>query len=128
MIRMTKHPRPRVEFERLVYAGQIGEGGSVHELSATEAERAALMRRFDLASLDRLEATVRLRTIGKGLVRATGRFVADLAQPCVVTLDPVTAHLERDFGILFSAGGAAGGSDVAGAGDLDDPPEAMVDG
>ena len=125
---MRKHPRPQVEFERLVYAGQIGERGTLQELSATEAERAALVRRFDLMSLERLEAGVRLREIGKGLARATGRLVADVVQRCVVTLNPVQVRLEKDFSIVFSADAAAKVAEIVVAADRDDPPEAMVDG
>ena len=125
---MTRDPRPQVEFGRPVCAEQIGERGTVHELTANEAERAALVRRFGLVSLERLTATVRLRQIKKGLVKVTGQFVADLAQRCVVTLEPVPAHLAEEFSVLFCARPARAGRDVVVTAEAEDPPEPMAGG
>src|SRR6478672_1868441 len=70
------------------------------DLAADEGERAAIAKRLDLASLDRLEAHVCLDRTGD-VVRASGRLLASLDQSCVVTGDPVAAHVDEPFEVLF---------------------------
>ena len=84
----TQIPAP--EFSRMVDLRQITEAPLV--VSATEDERRALARRFDLVSVDRLEATVSLIAEG-AVVNATGRLSAAWVQPCAVSAEdlPVTA-------------------------------------
>ena len=70
------------------------------ELVADEAERGAIAKRLDLGSLGRFEAHVCLQRTGD-MVRATGRLLASLDQSCVVTGDPVAAHVDEPFEVLF---------------------------
>jgi uncharacterized metal-binding protein YceD (DUF177 family) len=70
------------------------------DLVADEAERGAIAKRLDLASLDRLEAHVCLERAGD-VVRASGRLLASLDQSCVVTGDPVAAHVDEAFSLIF---------------------------
>ncbi len=97
------------EFSRRVKLARIGAEPYYQRISATEDERAALTRRFDLVSLDRLDASVELipnpiprailgceRTI---LLRAD--FEAAFAQRCTVTLDPVAGALAERFELLY---------------------------
>ena len=67
-------------------------------------ERAALARRFGLLSLGRLVATLTWRRQAGDLVRLDGVLEASLAQPCVVTLDPVPAELTESFTLRFMRG------------------------
>ena len=69
-------------------------------LVADDAERAAIAKRLDLASLDRLEAHVCLECTDD-VVRAKGRLVASLDQSCVVTGEPVAAHVDEPFALVF---------------------------
>lgn len=78
---------------------QIRDGERL-DLVADEAERAAIAKRLDLSSLGRLEAHVCLEQTGDA-VRAKGRLVAALDQSCVVTGEPVAAHVDEPFHILF---------------------------
>jgi len=70
------------------------------DLVADEAERSAIARRLGLSSIGRLEAHACLDRDGEN-VRTTGRLVAALDQSCVVTGDPVAAHVDEPFEILF---------------------------
>ena len=91
------------------------------DLAADEAERAAIAKRLDLASLDRLEAHVCLDRTGD-VVRAHGRLLASLDQSCVVTGDPGGAHVDEAFALLFVPEPASGGPDEEielGTSDLD---------
>src|SRR6478672_8001983 len=91
------------------------------DLAADEGERAAIAKRLDLASLDRLEAHVCLDRSGD-VVRAHGRLLASLDQSCVVTGEPVAAHVDEAFALLFVPEPTSGARDEEielGTGDLD---------
>jgi len=53
-----------------------------------------------LPRLERLEAHVTLSRTGD-IVRASGRLAAALEQNCVITNDPVPAHVDEPFELLF---------------------------
>jgi uncharacterized metal-binding protein YceD (DUF177 family) len=88
---------------------QIRDGERL-ELVADDGERRAIADRLDLVSLDRLEAHVTLSRTGE-IVRAEGRIVAALRQACVITGDPVAAHVDEPFAILFMPEPRTGGPD-----------------
>ena len=88
---------------------QIRDGERL-DLTADEAERRAIADRFGLANLDRLDAHAALARSGDA-VRATGRLTASLEQSCVITGQPVTAHVDEPFEILFMKEPATGGPD-----------------
>jgi hypothetical protein len=133
---MNGQGSPAAEFSRQIVADQVGVQETLREIAANAAERAKLADRFGLLSLERLSATVHLRRGRDGLIRVRGRLVADATQACVVTLEPVAAHLEQDFAVCFAAEGEAEGGPGSGAGggevvlalDEADPPEAILDG
>ena len=92
------------EFSRIVRADIVHRDGEVVQtIEATPAERQALAERFELEAIDRLTATIRLRAVRGGqMVRVAGELEADVVQTCVVTLEPVPAHVEESFGALFA--------------------------
>lgn len=75
-------------------------GGERLDLVADDMERNAIAKRLGLASLERVEAHVTLSRNGD-LIRAEGRLLAALDQNCVVTGDPIAAHVDEPFAILF---------------------------
>jgi uncharacterized metal-binding protein YceD (DUF177 family) len=89
------------EFSRPVEVARLGPGEAVYDLAADAPERAALARRFDLVSLDRLEAKVRLRRRAGGMVLLSARLEAELVQSDVVTLDPVRSAIADEFTLLY---------------------------
>jgi len=100
---MTEAPTPnlsRPEFSRHVRVDQLGALPGKVMIEADEAERAALMKRFGLLALDRLEADY---AIGEeqGVIMARGRVRAALAQPCVATGVPVPETIDSDFLLRF---------------------------
>lgn len=78
---------------------QIRDGARL-DLVADEQERKAVARRLALPSIERLEAHVTLSRVGE-VVRAEGRLLAALEQSCVVTGDPVSAHIDEPFLVQF---------------------------
>jgi uncharacterized metal-binding protein YceD (DUF177 family) len=100
---MSQEPGIPIEFSRPVAADTIGPQRQIHEISANAEERRRLAERFELLSLDRLDARLELRRHAGDVIRLTGHFSADLVQSCVVSLVPVPAHLEGDFEASYSA-------------------------
>lgn len=80
------------------------------DLVADEAERAAIAKRLGLPSVDRLEVHVTLAKTGN-VVRACGRLGASLDQNCVVTNEPVPAHIDEPFEMVFMPEPAASSPD-----------------
>ena len=78
---------------------QIRDGERV-DLIADEAERSAIADRLGLPSIERLEAHATLYRTADS-VRAEGRVGASLEQDCVITGDPVPAHVDEAFQIAF---------------------------
>ena len=124
---MIAAPEVQAEFSRPVPFERLERAEVTEEISAAPEERAALARRFGLLSLDRLSATLRLeRAEGEGLARVTGRFVAEVTQACVVTLEPVASRIEADMTLLFSLEAdtaAARGGEVVVEPEAEEPPE-----
>lgn len=102
---------PPPEFSRVVRRDRIGPASTGQSIAADAAERAALVSRFGLASLDRLEADYDLGVEDSGIV-ARGRVRAALAQPCVATGEPVPETIDMPFALRF----VEEGSDAAGIG------------
>ncbi|HEY0165062.1 MAG TPA: DUF177 domain-containing protein [Sphingomicrobium sp.] len=98
------------DFAHRLTIGRIRDGERI-DLIADEAERRAIASRLDLASLDRLEAHASLALDGQR-VRATGRVAASLEQRCVVTGEPVVAHLDEAFDIAFIPEPRAGDEEI----------------
>jgi uncharacterized metal-binding protein YceD (DUF177 family) len=80
------------------------------DLAADESERRSIAERLRLSALDRLEAHVTLSRTGPA-VRADGRIAATLEQSCVVTGEPVAAHIDEPFALLFMPEPESGGAE-----------------
>lgn len=88
------------EFARPARIDTIGEEGRALHIEADEAERAALARRFDLLSLDRLEADITIRRAGE-IVHAVGVVRASATQACVATGAPLPQAIETPLTLRF---------------------------
>jgi uncharacterized metal-binding protein YceD (DUF177 family) len=97
------------QFAHQLRVDQIRDGDRL-ELSADESERAAIAERLGLPSIKCLNAQVTLSRSGE-TIRADGRLAASLDQSCVVTGDPVAAHVDERFAIQFVAEPKDGGPD-----------------
>lgn len=94
---------PPPEFSRFVSAEAVRRAPLTETIEATESERRALAERLELESIDSLTATVRLRaTRGGQMIRVSGVLEADVVQTCIVSLDPVPAHVSESFEALFA--------------------------
>ena len=74
--------------------------GELFELVADQAECDSVAQRLGLQALSRLEARAMLHRKGH-VVHAEGRVVASLDQDCVITGEPVPAHVDEPFELIF---------------------------
>ena len=95
------------DFEQRLPIDRIRDGDRI-DLIADAEECAAIAKRLDLLSLDRLEAHAVLSREGQQ-VRAQGRLKASLAQACVATGEPVPERVDEAFDLTFVP--APGGTD-----------------
>ncbi len=122
-------PAPDPEFSRPFAVDKLGLQPAAVEIAAKPAERAALAARFDLSSLDSLTADLGLRRAGSGLVRVEGRLLAQGAQVCVVSLEPVPFALDLPVSLTFaSTPQLDGGGEILVEVEGDDPPEPIEQG
>ena len=90
------------EFSRTVRLDAIGDQPRAMRIEADPAERAALRRRFGLASLDRLQAELSVVRTDEDFI-ASGRITADIVQTCIATAAPVPARIDEAFAVRFRA-------------------------
>jgi uncharacterized metal-binding protein YceD (DUF177 family) len=91
------------EFSRPVAIESIGPSAQTRRIEAGAGERLALAERFGLLALHSLSAAVELERQDRDTIHAKGHLVADVVQSCVVTLEPVPAHIEADFACSYTA-------------------------
>lgn len=96
------------EFSHVVKLSEIGSHSRNLQLIADEAARSGLIKRFELAALDSLDAQLSLELDGADVI-ATGRFTADLAQICIATGEPVRAFIDEPIHIRFIPEPSSGG-------------------
>ena len=88
---------------------QIRDGERL-DLLADEEERHGIAERLGLEGLSCLEAHAILSRKG-AMVRAQGRLAASLEQSCVVTGEPVAAHVDEPFDLYFMSEPESGGAE-----------------
>lgn len=99
------------EFSHIVRAHEIGGTPKQLMLDANEAERAALVVRFTLLSLDRLTAALEVKREATG-IRVIGQVHGAGTQPCVASAEPVPFLVTERIALLLT-------QDAPDAGDLE---------
>ena len=88
------------------------------DLVADANERRAIAKRLGLEMLERLDAHAILYR-KDNVIRAEGRLAASLDQRCVVTGEPVAAHVDESFALLFTPEPPVGGDEEVELGEAD---------
>ncbi len=88
------------EWRVVVQLARLSPRPQDYPLVAPDDVRAALAARFDLEAIGRLEGHLAVVRTAAG-ARATGRLVADVVQHCVVSGEPVPAHLDEALELRF---------------------------
>ena len=90
------------EFSRPERLDTIGERDRTVEIAASAEERGKLAARFDVVSVESLEARFTIRREAGGFV-AKGNVTARVIQACSVTDEPLTATLDEPVALRFVA-------------------------
>ena len=72
----------------------IPAGGLDREREASEGERAAIADDLKLLKLNRLATCYRIKSLGDGSYRLSGKITAKVEQACIVSLDPVADEID----------------------------------
>jgi len=88
------------EFSRLIPLSEIGVGAVERQIRANTEELAALAKRFELPSIEKLEAKLAVRRDGEAIL-VEGGMAASVTQSCVITGDPVAAGIDEPMLIRF---------------------------
>lgn len=102
---------PQEELSRIVRLDRVPARGMDIEVKASEAERLALAKRFELLELPALQAEVSVRPGAGGVWTVSGRLRAEVMQACVVTLEPVPQSIDETLDLRFAAGAKASADD-----------------
>lgn len=88
-------------FSYLVKVGHVSNNPVEVTLSADAEERAGLAKLWSVLEVKALSATFQVLRWKRDGVRIKGRVEADIVQACVVTLDPVEAHIDEPVEVIF---------------------------
>ena len=117
------------ELSRMISVDQLGTGEKTIKVEAGPDERAALSDRFGILSITALTAAVRLKVMPGGVkVRLRGHIEAEVVQACVVTLEPVAAHVVEDFELYYGPEADEEGEEIVIDVMAEDPPEPIIGG
>lgn len=92
------------EFSRpLPVEGIVPDKIRNESVAATEAECAALAKRFDLRSLSGLKGVMTVLRVSEGnIIRVAGTIEAEVVQTCVVSLQGVSGQVRTQFDTYFT--------------------------
>ncbi|MBZ6379268.1 hypothetical protein B5C34_08650 [Pacificimonas flava] len=90
------------EFSRIVRVDEV-RGGLAKSIEATETERKALARRFDLIRIESLGASLELAQKAEG-VEVRGTVYGEAVASCVVSAEEVAQSIEERVDILLVEG------------------------
>jgi uncharacterized metal-binding protein YceD (DUF177 family) len=116
------------EFSRTIRVERIGREEIERRIEANPDERQALAARLGLESLDQLQAKLRIKRLSRGRIAVEGGLEARLTQLCVVSLEPVSSHIEGDFAVEFVEAGPGPEAEAVVSIDSADPPEPIEGG
>ena len=118
---MTSDAPPLGRFTDL---NRLGQAGAQVTIETKGDDLARLAQWAGVGSIEKFSATVDLRRLSQTRFKLDYALVADLTQSCVVTLEPVLSHIEREFSrelhVTGSAGAAADKSGVLTLGAAED--------
>ncbi len=118
---------PTAEFSHILKVDSLGEAPRHSRLEATPEARAALARRFGLEAIESLLAELPVERIKGGTeIGVVGRVTATIVQICVVSQEPVVAHIDEAVEARFAPPGEDA-LEVEFSLDDEDPPEPFSD-
>jgi uncharacterized metal-binding protein YceD (DUF177 family) len=114
---------------------RLGNAGDAVRFSADDAERARIAKWAGIPSVEKLEVQVGIRKLESNRFGLGFDLSAEVTQSCVVTLEPVPAHIQRSFSRELVFAGTSrhrpdqadkGGAESEALVDLDEGPEEIT--
>lgn len=90
-----KHAEPQSPVSFRANVTRLPQKGLPVTIVADAAQRAALAQEHGLLSVESYRAELLVASWKRNGVKVTGRVEADITQACIVTLDPVEAHIDE---------------------------------
>ena len=81
--------------------GRLPHKGLPVVIDANAEQRAALAAEHALLSVENYRAELQVAPWKRNGVKVSGRVEADITQACIVTLEPITAHIDEEVEALF---------------------------
>ncbi len=81
---------------------EVADKPRAFERVATDHQRLGLLDAFGLVACDRFSAHYQLKVISGARVALVGQIIAEGAQACVVTLEPVPFRLDEYIDVTFA--------------------------
>jgi hypothetical protein len=96
-----KHAEPKSPVSFIANVARLPQKGLPVVVEADERQRAALATEHELLSVETYRAELLVARWKRNGVKVTGRVEADITQACIVTLDPVSAHIDEPVEALL---------------------------
>ena len=96
-----KHAESHSPVPFLANVARLPQKGLPVTIEADERQRAALAAEHELLSVESYRAELLVAPWKRNGVKVSGRVEADITQACIVTLDPVAAHIDEPVEALF---------------------------
>ena len=84
-------------FQLFTNLGRLGQAGDEIDFSASADQRATLARLAGVLEVSKFAAHIVLKKLSPSRFLLEYGLTADLVQACVVSLEPVPAHIEKQF-------------------------------
>lgn len=92
---------PAPEYSYVIDVASLPATGIERPIRPTEEEKAAVATRLGLQSIDAFDIKISATPWRGSGARFEASFSADIVQTCVVSLDPVPAHVSDSFEVRF---------------------------
>lgn len=99
--------KPELPLSRVLPASDIPPGGRTVRIEASAEERKAVAKTLGLPAIASLTANFTAKPSGRDRIAVTGRVRADVTQLCVISAEPLEAHVEEEVELSFSPDGVA---------------------
>ncbi|BAV52379.1 hypothetical protein MLTONO_7477 [Mesorhizobium loti] len=96
-----KHADPLSPVSFFANVARLPQKGLPVVIEADAAQRAALAEEHGLLSVEVYRAELLVASWKRNGVKVSGRVEADITQACIVTLDPVAAHIDEPVEALL---------------------------
>lgn len=96
----ASQPLPPPELSKIIKLSEIGGAPLTGKITADEEQRLALAKRFELPSIESLDADYRLQA-NEHKISFTGSIRSNLHQTCAISGQPFPVKVAEDFDIIF---------------------------